>query len=113
MIKEVIALFILVALIGLSAFDVYYVDKMSDELYNMIDSAKTEIDALDIVQYWEGKKWFTSVTIRHSEIDLVSSELYNLARDINSYDSDNAKLRAKARIECIREMEHLTLGSVF
>ncbi|MDR2606456.1 MAG: DUF4363 family protein [Oscillospiraceae bacterium] len=113
MLKEILAASIIAALIALSVFDVHYSDKMIGELIAMVDAAENEADVESALQFWEGEKWFTYIVIRHSEIDLVTTEFYALRRDISGKDSALAKERMKSKLNCIREMEQVTIGTIF
>jgi hypothetical protein len=112
--KEIAAIALLAALIALAVVNVYFVDRMADELTEMVETASSAEDAERALNRWDEVKWYTGIILRHSELDHLSDDYYSLIGAFKAgTDASTAKQRLKWRLTCIRDMEKLSLGSIF
>ena len=126
MTRESYAALLLAALIAVSVWSIRRVDRLSDELEAHLaksekaalaedyENAALEADAA--LRIWLGAKTYTHIFIRHPEIDSVADAFYSLRQTL---DARNARELPpvydllRYHLGCIREMEHISVGSVF
>lgn len=75
------------------------------------DRAEREMrDALDL---WLRSDGYTHIFIRHSEIDAISDAFYELAEALSDGDAEAAYEKLLYHLESVRDIEHLSLRSIF
>ncbi|HHU23269.1 MAG TPA: DUF4363 family protein [Clostridiales bacterium] len=126
MIKEVIAVVILLLLLAGSIVNVLYFEGLVNELLGHIDKAmeyavKSEYEsAVEELEYaiekWSRGDRYTHIFIRHSEIGVVSEAFYDYLSDLCDENNKSAKgsyEKLRWSLTSILTMEHVTMGSVF
>ena len=126
MTRESFAALLLAALIAVSLWSIRRVDGLTDEIEQHLansekaalaedyENAALEADAA--LRIWLDASAYTQVFIRHPEIDSTAEAFYSLRQELGA---QNARALAPAyalvryHLGCIRELEHLSPGSVF
>lgn len=125
--KKAVAAALILILLGTGAFfNVRYLDSLTRELTDRIDDSRTLCragdapaaraalqDALDL---WNQSENYTHIFLRHSEVDAVSEDFYDLCSCLDGEDTDSAPGlydKLTARLLSVTAMEHLTWKSIF
>lgn len=123
--REYAAAALLLLLFATSLANLNYLCRLIDRVEERVElsaaaleDGKTELalQELDLALYiWREAEHYTHVFVRHSEIDTVSDEFYELRHTLytESADSREAYLRLIYHLDSIEEMEHLRIGSIF
>jgi zona occludens toxin (predicted ATPase) len=112
--KEIAAAALLLALVAGAAWNIYYTGEMTSELSRQAEACDSESEARLALEQWNAVKNYTHMMLRHSEVDRITDDYYSLIAAFRSGgDSDTAKRRLLWRLKALRDMERLSLGSVF
>ena len=124
--KAVFAGALLMLMIGVSCWNIHFLDSFTDDLTQIITLSRDHFQAGDIMEatqtldqamtLWTGTKGYTHVFLRHAEIDAVTDAFYDLKSVLyaeNKAEADGVYGRLLSHIQSIDEMEHVSLGSVF
>ena len=124
--REIGALLLLAALIGLSLWSIRRTDRLTEEVEQHLalsekalraddrDRASAELEAAERV--WHASEHFTHVFLRHPELDGISDAFFTLRQGLDA--GDGIELAAaydllRYHLECVDSMEHISPGSVF
>ena len=124
--REIGALLLLAALIGLSVWSIRRTDRLMEEVERHLalsekalraddrDGASAELEAAERV--WHAAEHFTHVFLRHPELDGISDAFFTLRQGLDA--GDGIELKAaydllRYHLECVDRMEHVSPGSVF
>ncbi|MGI5935361.1 MAG: DUF4363 family protein [Oscillospiraceae bacterium] len=126
MIKEIVAVVILLLLLAGTVMNVWYLEGLVNELMAHIDKSmeyagRSEYGpAVEELEYaiekWNRSDRYTHIFIRHSEIGVVSEAFYDYLSDLSDENNKSAKgsyEKLRWALTSILTMEHVTLGSVF
>lgn len=123
--KEVIAGAVLTLLIALSAWNIYSIDALTDNIGDSLrmsqalsdigdfDSAKIELDKG--LRLWLNADGYTHIFLRHPEIDSTTDAFYELQELLLDGGGDGCAAaydKLRYHLESIRSMEHISIGSV-
>lgn len=123
--RELVAGALLVLLLATALENLSYLCRLVDRVERHVELSAAALEdgrgelalkELDIaLELWREAERYTHVFVRHSEIDTVSDEFYELRHTLytESADSREAYLRLIYHLESIEEMEHLHIGSIF
>jgi len=123
--RELVAGALLVLLLATALGNLSYLCRLVDRVERHVELSAAALEdgrgelalkELDIaLELWREAERYTHVFVRHSEIDTVSDEFYELRHTLytESADSREAYLRLIYHLESIEEMEHLRIGSIF
>ena len=126
MTRESFAALLLATLIAVSVWSIRRVDRLSDELDAHLaksekaalaedyENAALEADAA--LRIWLGANTYTHIFIRHPEIDSAADAFFGLLQTLdaqNTRELPPAYDLLRYHLGCIREMEHISFGSVF
>ena len=124
--RGVIAFALLASLLIGSFFNIRYLDGMIGELEAGVEEtraltgsgafseARRRLDA--VIEAWESADGYTHIFIRHAEIDSTSDCFFELAQALGDGEEkavDACCEKLLYHLESIRQMEHVTLRSVF
>ncbi len=124
--REIGAALLLCLLLGLSLYNLHYYDALTDSVEAELSLSRSCADSGDFsgarehaqqaLGLWQDADAFTHIFIRHPEIDGLADAFYDLLQHL---DEKNAEAAASAyerlnyHLDCVDEMEHPRLGSVF
>ncbi len=124
MIREIIAVSLLIALLVLSIVNVNYIENKTDFLASEIEQAYelyqdgNNEGAASLVEEslnnWLGWKAYSHIMLRHSEIDVITGSYYELLEELES-DEKVTDASFDALIETLNDIvnkERFTLGSL-
>lgn len=123
--REALALITLIILFIACGINVVYVNNISTEFCNYIETSKSAYENADYeeaernirkaIDAWDAPKSFITISLRHSEIDAITDSLYDLLSEVLSR-SDEAQggyEHVLGGFRRIAEMETPTFGSIF
>ncbi|MDR0818996.1 MAG: DUF4363 family protein [Oscillospiraceae bacterium] len=114
MAKEIAAMVILAALIVGAFVNVRLANGLTSELTDAVNSVERDDDAERALEIWLNARGYTHTILRHTEIDAVTEDFYALLYALRANgDVETAKQRLIWRLNSIREMEKLSVGTVF
>lgn len=125
--RETAAWVLLLLLIGGAWWNIRSVDRLTDSILRSLDKSQaaalrgeteTACAAMDeALQTWLKADSYTHIFIRHSEIDSTADAFYELQEQLISGAGEGGSRAAYDRLryhlDSIRQMEHLSLGSIF
>ncbi|MDR0937639.1 MAG: DUF4363 family protein [Oscillospiraceae bacterium] len=112
--KELVAGSILLALCILAICNIFYLDNFTTGLIELVEIG-TEESAEAALKKWRENDFYTHVALRHTEVDLLTAEMYMYLasfHDGQPINHPNQRL-VIARLEELRSMEKITLGTIF
>ncbi|MDR0858432.1 MAG: DUF4363 family protein [Oscillospiraceae bacterium] len=112
--KEFIAGGILLILCVLAGFNIWYLDRFTTDLIDTVEIG-TEASAEAALVKWEANEFYTHVALRHTEVDLLTAELYMYLASFHDGQPINHpnKRLVIARLRELRSMERISLGTIF
>lgn len=124
--REIGAALVLSLLLGLSLFNLQYYDALTARVEAELsfsrscagdgDFSGAREHAQRALGLWQDADAFTHVFIRHPEIDGMADAFYDLLQHLyeeNAEAAASAYERLNYHLNCIDEMEHARLGSIF
>ena len=125
--KKAAAAALILTLLGTGAFfNVRHLDSLTQHLVCQIEASRVLCEAGDALAAreslqnalddWNQSENYTHIVLRHSEVDAVSEDFYDLCSCLDGGDTDSAPGlydKLTARLLSITAMEHLTWKSVF
>jgi hypothetical protein len=124
--KEILAAALLVLIFAGSLVNLYYLNRLTEELTEQVNQAKTCVESGDwekaaefaesATELWANSDSYTHIVLRHSEINSASDAFYELLGGIyaeNYGDSIGAARMLLDHIESITKMEEIRFGSIF
>ena len=124
--REIFAIVLLLAMVVGAVWNVNHLDGIIHDITELIDEAEAlasrgEFERSantihDASQIWQGSSSYTSILLRHPEIDSCSDALSELYGEICAGDFNRARgafEKVRAHLNGIADMEHLSFGSVF
>ena len=126
MTRESFAALLLAALIGVSVWSIRRVDRLGDELDAHLEKSEkaalaedyenAALEADAALRIWLGAKPYTYIFIRHPEIDSTADAFFSLQQALNAQNARELPPvydMLRYHLGCIREMEHISVGSIF
>ncbi|MGI6028769.1 MAG: DUF4363 family protein [Candidatus Heteroscillospira sp.] len=123
--RETAAVLALILLCAGAAWNVFYVRSLSEELCGYVEASREAFEAKDwtgaenelqrAIDRWLSPGSYTSVSMRHSEIDAVTDDFYELLSRVNDR-SDECKggyAHVLTGLRRLADIETPTLGSIF
>ena len=124
--RELLAILCLAVIFTGCLVNIRSLDNLTDELLRLVDEAerqaevadwdsavKTVEDAMDL---WKKSGGYAAIALSSADIDTITQCLHDLHSDAADHQehclTDTAEL-AKARLEALRQQEHISWGSVF
>ena len=124
--RELAAVVILLVLLGASLVNLVYYDGLTDRIKAELLDSKDDFEngdtssALDSYGRaetdWLNAKVFTHIFIRHAEIDSTSDAFFELKQQLLEENREGCAAaydKLLYHLDCIDDMEHPRLGSVF
>ncbi len=124
--KAAAAAVLLALMLGVSVWNIHFLDRFTGEMKSMLDMSRACWAAGDIagaeeilqetISIWYGTEGYTHVFIRHAEVNDVADAFYDLSSALKESDAAAAESeyeRLKAHLDSIDTMEHVTVKSVF
>jgi hypothetical protein len=124
--KELIAAALLASLLAGALVNVRALDRISDSIERLIDEVERGADigawdaaeraAESAVSFWESRGAYTHIVLRHSITEDVSDKLADLVTSVYSRESGlsaGAAKSARARVKSMKDIEHISMGSIF
>ncbi len=124
--KEIFALALLILIFAVSMINAWYLGSLADEITVLVEdsaylaSAGQWDQALNqakaAADLWRSHDPYTHIVLRHSDIEAMTDDFYELLEHISSKDPGAAESSASLvaeHIESISEMERLRPGSIF
>jgi hypothetical protein len=112
--KEIVAGAILLILCVLAGVNIYYLHNFTTDLIEIVEIG-TEESAELALKKWRDNDFYTHVALRHTEVDLLTAEMYMYLASFHDGQPINHpnKRLVIARLEELRSMEKVTLGTIF
>lgn len=124
--KEILAGAIFLVVILCVFLNIFFINKMMDELFELIDSSEAsamsedwisaESSAEKAAEIWKKNEKYTHIVLRHSEVNETSEAFFNFLESIYTKDPGSVKGNTrllKSRLQEIIDIESITVGSVF
>ena len=125
MLREKIALGLLLALIAAAFINIAYMVKLADKIIDGINSIeklsqKEQFDSAESVfnetmKLWNNNKVYTGIFLRHPEIDSAYDCFYDILAEIQQGEKDCIPAlceKLRYHIRCIVDMERISLRSI-
>ena len=119
--RELGALLLLAALIGLSVWSIRRTDRLMQEVEQHLSLSEKALRADDrdtaaAERVWHAAERYTGVFLRHAELDTISDAFFALRHGLDA--GDGIELGAayallRYHLDCVDRMEHISPGSVF
>ena len=124
--KTIGAAVLMLILLGISAWNIHFLDGFTNRLEEQIEQSRAcwlsgdmdgARDALNsALDDWHGTEIYTHVFIRHAEVDAVTDAFYDAMAALSGDETSAAGCqfdRLEAHLHSIDSMEHVTIKSVF
>ena len=124
--RELFAALLLLALIGASVWNIHRADALTAEIRVHLDRSEKAALAADpenalleleaAKRIWLCARGYTQVILRHPELDETSDVFYETLRDLRAGELralPAAYERLRYRLGSVRDMEHVSWGTVF
>ena len=126
MTRESFAALLLAALVAVSVWSIRRIDRLCDELDAHLEKSEkaalaedyenAALEADAALRIWLGAKTYTHIFIRHPEIDSTADAFFSLQQALgaqNARELPPVYALLRYHLNCIRELEHISVGSVF
>ncbi len=124
--KEVFAAALLAVIFALSVANAYCLDKLTGEIIELVDESgrmatcgeweKSQEAAENASRIWKEQDPYTHIVLRHSDIESMNDDFYELLEHVYSHDagatSSSAALVSE-HLSSINQIEQIRIGSVF
>lgn len=124
--KEVFAVLLLVLILGISLLNSHMLNTLTNDLSDIVKECDTAASAEkwpearkhieDALSLWKKNDHYTHVVLRHSDIDSMTNDFYELLEHVYSENSGAVSGIARlvdAHLKSIISMEKIRLGSIF
>lgn len=123
--KKAIGAAVLMVLLFIgAAWNIRYLDQMTENMVNAIelsrqyshaDNSEAAMDTLQaVIRDWNEADWYTHIFIRHAEVDATADSFYEALSALQADEAvDAAYDKLIAHLTSIDTMEHITWKSVF
>lgn len=124
--REIAAVVLLLLLLGASLANLSYYDHLTDRIEADLYLARISVKSGDYPaamkaysraeQQWLDADGFTHIFIRHPEIDSAADAFFDLKQQLYEKNSEGCEAafdKLTYHLNCIDEMEHPRLGSIF
>lgn len=124
--KELFAVGLLALILALSVLNTRHINKICGDLEGLVERSADAAGAgvweesqslLDeAVSLWRRHENYTGIVLRHTDIETLTDDFYELAEHIYTRDSAAtraASLLVREHLRSIRKMESLNWGSIF
>ena len=124
--KEIVAILLLLLILAGNIWNRQRLNKLIDDLNVLTEEAyasaqgadwsTAEASAMSAEETWTGAHTYTHIFIRHTDVDALTSSLCEYRGAIYGRDDGDilaSYLCLKAELNCLRDMETLSVGSVF
>lgn len=124
--KELFAAGLLALILTLSILNTWEIGKLCGDLEDLVENSAKSAESGDwsesqryleeAVTLWKKRETYTSIVLRHTDIETLTDDFYELTEHI--YTQDPAATRAasalvREHLDGIKKMESLNLGSIF
>jgi len=124
--RELLAILCLAVIFTGCLLNIRKLDGITDELLQLVDEAERQAEAADwdsavktaedAMELWKNSGGYAAIALSSADIDTITQSLHDLHSDAADHQehclTDTAEL-AKARLEALRQQEHISWGSVF
>ncbi|MGM9521272.1 MAG: DUF4363 family protein [Oscillospiraceae bacterium] len=124
--KEIFAAALLAVILALSLINTHYLSSITTEISGLVEKACAEAEsdnwdmsekyAMRAMDIWHGSDGYTHIVLRHSDIDSMTDDFYELMDHIYEQELGGVKSSSGlviAHLESMRDMERIRLGSIF
>ncbi len=124
--KEIFAALLLALLLSLSVVNTHVIDSLCNQLSQGVASAgqaaqrgdwEGSVQALrETMSWWEERETYARIVLRHTDIETLTDDFYELAEHIYTRDAGAVKSAVELVTEHLRgiaQMEAINLGSIF
>lgn len=124
--KDLFAAGLLAVILALSMLNTGRINSLCDDLDELVDLSagaaargdwEESRQALDkAVSLWKAQEEYTGIVLRHTDIETLTDDLYELAEHIYTRDGAAAKAAAslvREHLKSIKKMESINPGSIF
>ena len=124
--REIGALLLLFALAAVSVWNMHRADTLTADIKEHLalsekallsgdrDYAAEQLEAARRI--WLSARGYTQVFLSHAELDSTSEVFYDIMQDLRAGETRGlsaAYERLRYHLDCISDMEHVSLGSIF
>ncbi len=124
--RELMAVLCLAVIFTGCLVNIRSLDSLTDELLRLVDETERQAEtadwdsavktAEDAMELWKNSGGYAAIALSSADIDTITQGLHDLHSDAAERQehclTDTAEL-AKARLEALRQQEHISWGSVF
>lgn len=124
--KEIFAVVLLGALLSSTLYNIRYLGRFLEGIEEYVDASERCAETSDYesaAQYlregidkWNSGSHYTSILLRHSDIESTSDAFYDLLAELYIHDGKSAKasyMKLRSHLHGISDMEQITLWSIF
>lgn len=124
--KELFAVVLLAAILALSLWNTHEIKNICGELTSLVESSGHAAESGDweasrecaekAIGLWKSREGYTHIVLRHSDIETLSDDFFELMEHISARDSGTVQSAVRLVTEHLRgitDMESLKLGSIF
>ena len=124
--REICAALLLAVLLAASVWNIHRSDALIGEIRQHLELSEKALLAADqayaqeqleaALRIWLSARSYTQVFLRHPELDDTSDVFYETLQELESGEIralPAAYERLRYHLDCIRDMEHISPGSVF
>ena len=124
--REISALLLLAVLAAVSVWNIHRTDTLTGDIKEHLELSEKALlsgdrdyaaEQLEAAQrIWLSARSFTQVFLRHPELDDTSDVFYEIMRDLRAGETRGLSAsyeRLRYHLDCIADMEHVSLGSLF
>ena len=124
--REICAALLLAVLIAASVWNIHRADALIGEIREHLELSEKALLAADpdyareqleaAKRIWLSARGYTQVFLRHPELDSTSDVFYETLQELRGGEYralPAAYQRLRYHLDCIREMEHVSWGTVF
>lgn len=124
--KELFAVGLLVLILALSLLNTVAISRLSSDLTDLVERSAEAAEKDDweesrrlldeAMSLWKAHKGYTGIVLRHTDLDTLTDDFYELTEHIYTRDSAAARAAAslvREHLDSIRNMESLNMSSIF
>ena len=124
--KEVFATALLAVIFALSVANTYFLDRLTGQIIELVEESgrmaaygdweKAQNAAEHAARLWKEQDPYTHIVLRHSDIESMNDDFYELLEHIYSHDAGAANSSAalvSEHLSSISQIEQIRIGSVF
>lgn len=124
--KELFAAGLLALILAFSILNTAVIDSICEGVTDLIDRStaaaregnweESELLLNDALSLWKKNETYTTIVLRHTDIDTVSDDFYEFTEHVYSQDAPSARAAAsliREHLESVKKMERMCWGSIF